>query len=80
MPTVNQPQQKLDVQEEPRKKKKGTRKVASSQAETEFENAIKVGGELREVLIRATIDSTSFKHVAAYKNPARRTWRLVLDK
>jgi hypothetical protein len=45
----------------------------SSQPEAEFENAIKVGGDLREALIPLTIDSTSFKHVAAYKNPARRT-------
>jgi len=53
--------------------KRKLRKLASSHAETESENAIKVGGDLREVLMAATIDSTSFKHVAGYRNPARRT-------
>lgn len=52
--------------------------LAWSQAEAELENAIKVGGEL--LLIPARIDSTSFKHVAAYKKGARRAWRLARDK
>lgn len=47
--------------------------LAWSHAETELENAIKVGGEVREFsLIPARIDSTSFKHVAAYKKGERR--------
>lgn len=74
MPTIYQsPHNNVQEQIKDKNTKRKLWMLASSHAETELENAIKVGGDLRGVLIPATIDSTSFKHVAAYKNRARRT-------
>lgn len=42
--------------------------LALSHAETEHENALKVGGNFTEVSILFTRASTSFRHVAAYIN------------